>query len=161
MIWVTWRQHRAQAIVCLACSARWPIFAITSAPGCAARSPATGSLPAWRAAAGPAARRTITSFVNQFNHGLSRHTCRFSRFPGCSGSWWRARCSAGNWSGAPGGWPGPRPCRGPSWLAAKLGLVTGGLVVFGAAVTVLMSWFRGPLDQVTSRLQPGLSSPRG
>src|SRR6202034_1590926 len=47
------------------------------------------------------------------------------------------------------------------WLAAKLGLVTGGLIVFGVAVTALMSWFRVPLDQVTSRLQPGLSSPEG
>jgi hypothetical protein len=47
------------------------------------------------------------------------------------------------------------------WLAAKLGLVTGGLIVFGAAVTALMTWFHAPLDRVTSRLQPGLSTPEG
>ena len=46
------------------------------------------------------------------------------------------------------------------WLATKLGLVTGGLVVFGAAVTALTTWYLGPLDQVTGRLQFGRSTVR-
>ena len=40
------------------------------------------------------------------------------------------------------------------WLFTKLGLVTGGLVVFGAAVTAVITWLHEPLDRVTSRLQP-------
>jgi len=40
------------------------------------------------------------------------------------------------------------------WLFTKLGLVTGGLVVFGVAVTAVMAWFHEPLDRVSSRLQP-------
>jgi len=38
------------------------------------------------------------------------------------------------------------------WLVTKLSLVTGGLVVFGAAV---MGWLNEPVDRVTSRLQLG------
>jgi hypothetical protein len=41
------------------------------------------------------------------------------------------------------------------WLVAKLSLVTGGLVVFGAAVTAVMGWLNEPVDRVTSRLQLG------
>ena len=40
------------------------------------------------------------------------------------------------------------------WLFTKLGLVTGGLVVFGVAVTAVITWLHEPLDRVTSRLQP-------
>jgi len=40
------------------------------------------------------------------------------------------------------------------WLITKLGLVTGGLVLFGAAVTAVTTWYQEPLDRVTSRLQP-------
>jgi hypothetical protein len=47
------------------------------------------------------------------------------------------------------------------WLATKLALVTGGLIIFGVAVTALMTWYNAPLERVTSRLRPGLSSPEG
>ena len=33
-------------------------------------------------------------------------------------------------------------------------LQVGGLVAFGVAVTVLMTWYHGPLDQVSSRTVP-------
>ena len=46
------------------------------------------------------------------------------------------------------------------WLATKLGLVTGGLVVFGAAITALMTWYRGPLDRVTPGSSPLPPAPR-
>ena len=35
------------------------------------------------------------------------------------------------------------------WLAAKLALVTGGLVVFGAAMTAVITWYRAPMDRLT------------
>jgi len=46
-------------------------------------------------------------------------------------------------------------------LTVPLGLVTGGLVVFGAAVTAVMAWFHEPLDRVTSRLQPAPFNAEG
>jgi hypothetical protein len=38
------------------------------------------------------------------------------------------------------------------WLAAKLGLIAAGLVVFGGLVTVMMTWAWAPIDQVSTRL---------
>ncbi len=35
------------------------------------------------------------------------------------------------------------------WLAAKLALVTGGLVLFGAAATAVITWYRAPMDRLT------------
>jgi pimeloyl-ACP methyl ester carboxylesterase len=40
------------------------------------------------------------------------------------------------------------------WLAVKLGLIMGALVVFGVAVTLILTWSRSPLDRVSIRLQP-------
>ncbi len=35
------------------------------------------------------------------------------------------------------------------WLATKLALVTGGLVLLGAAITAVITWYRAPMDQLT------------
>lgn len=35
------------------------------------------------------------------------------------------------------------------WLVTKLTLVTGGLVILGAAMTVLFTWYRTQMDQIT------------
>ena len=123
-------------------------FTSDGIPACLASSGGTGC---------PA---DITSFVNQFNHGLSQIiSVPLLAIPGLLGIVVGApllggELERGTWRLA---WTQTVPRS--RWLAAKLGLVTGGLIVFGVAVTALMTWFRVPLDQVTSRLQPGLSSP--
>jgi hypothetical protein len=38
------------------------------------------------------------------------------------------------------------------WMAAKLGLISAGLIVFGGLVTAMMTWAWGPIDQVSPRL---------
>lgn len=35
------------------------------------------------------------------------------------------------------------------WLATKLAMVTGGLVVLGAAMTAVITWYRQPMDRLT------------
>jgi hypothetical protein len=40
------------------------------------------------------------------------------------------------------------------WLVTQLALVIGGLVVFGAALTAVVTWARAPLDEVSVRAQP-------
>jgi hypothetical protein len=37
------------------------------------------------------------------------------------------------------------------WLTVQLALVTGGLVVVGAAMTALITWYRAPMDRITGR----------
>src|SRR5580704_4554281 len=39
------------------------------------------------------------------------------------------------------------------WLAVKLALVTGGLIVLGAAMTAVITWYRAPMDRLTGHLQ--------
>ena len=38
------------------------------------------------------------------------------------------------------------------WLAIKLALVTGGLIVLGAAMTAVITWYRAPMDRLTGHL---------
>jgi hypothetical protein len=162
MIWVTWRQHRAQAIACLIVLCTLAVFVITvgtwmrttftsdGLPACLARSGGAGC---------PAA---ITSFVSQFNRSLIMIvSVPLLVIPGLLGIVVGApllggELERGTWRLA---WTQTVPRT--RWLAAKLGLVTGGLLVFGVSVTALMTWFRTPLDRVTSRLGPGLSSAEG
>jgi len=40
------------------------------------------------------------------------------------------------------------------WLVTKLALVVGGLVVFGTAITLMLTWFHQPMDRVSTRLLP-------
>ena len=42
------------------------------------------------------------------------------------------------------------------WLTVKLALVTGGLVVFGAAMTALITWYRAPMDRLTGHFLPNI-----
>jgi hypothetical protein len=162
MIWVTWRQHRAQAITCLIVFCALAVFAITV--GTWMRDTfASDSLPACLARSGGAdCPAVITSFVNQFSRGVSMITdVPLIAIPGLLGTvvgapLLGAELERGTWRLA---WTQTVPRT--RWLAVKLGLVTGGLIAFGAAVTALMTWYRAPLDQVTSRLQPGLSTPEG
>ncbi len=155
MIWVTWRQHRAQALVCLAVLCAVAAYAIgagiwmrhtfdaDSIPSCLARSGGAGC---------PAA---ITSFADKFSQGVATiANVALLIVPGLVGIVVGATAlgqelERGTWRLA---WSQTVPRN--SWLVTKLGLVTGGLVAFGVAVTVAMTWYHQPLDQVTARLQP-------
>jgi hypothetical protein len=162
MIWVTWRQHRTQAIACLIVFCALAVFAVIvgswmrstfnseGLPACLARSGGAGC---------PA---VITSFADKFNRGISMIiNVPLLAIPGLLGivvgaPLLGAELERGTWRLA---WTQTVPRT--RWLAAKLGLITGGLIVFGVAVTALMSWFRAPLDQVTSRIQPGMPAAEG
>src|SRR6202042_3668273 len=47
------------------------------------------------------------------------------------------------------------------WLAVKLAMVTGGLIVLGAAMTAVITWYRAPMDQLTGRLQHNIFDYEG
>jgi hypothetical protein len=158
MIWVTWRQHRAQAIACLVLFAGLASLAIVlglqirtvfgddGLPACLARSGGAGC---------PAA---ITSFVDRFARGgpmLAAINVPLTAIPGMLGAVVGApllgrELERGTWRLA---WSQTVPRT--TWLVTKLSLVTGGLVVFGVAVTAVMGWLNEPVARVTSRLEPG------
>ena len=141
MIWVTWRQHRAQAIAMLALLAFTAVYGIAIGLWMRSAFDADG-LPACLARSGGAdCGPTIASFFSRFSRGASVPLNVLPLIiPGFLGAvvgapLLGAELERGTWQLA---WSQTVP-RG-RWLAAKLGLVIGGLVVFGAATSALLTW---------------------
>jgi ABC-type transport system involved in multi-copper enzyme maturation permease subunit len=155
MIWVTWRQHRGQAIACLAVLAALAVYAIIEgtsmrsafssdglAGSCLARTQGTGC------------ENGIGAFMGKFGSGVNIAFWSVALIvPGLigvlvGGSLIARELEYGTWRLA---WSQSVPRT--RWLAVKLGLVTGGLIVLGAAMTAVIMWYRAPMDQLTGRLQ--------
>ena len=154
MIWVSWRQHRGQAIACLGLLAALAVYAIVvstsmrtafSGDGlaaCLARSPATSC------------RAAISAFTDRF--GSEVNVAFWSVLlilPGLIGVLVGAPLIAreleyGTWRLA---WSQTVPRA--RWLAVKLALVTGGVIVLGAAMTAVITWYRAPMDRLTGHLE--------
>jgi hypothetical protein len=155
MIWVTWRQHRTQAIVCLGVFCALAIFAVAVGSLMRSAFDADGLGACLARSGGSGCPAVITSFVHRFD-GPAAITANLPLFviPGLVGVVVGApllgrELEQGTWRLA---WSQTVPRT--RWLVTKLALVTGGLVVFGLAITAVMSWYHAPLDQVSTRLQP-------
>jgi ABC-type transport system involved in multi-copper enzyme maturation permease subunit len=150
MIWVSWRQSRSQAIACLGVLAALAIYAIVVSTSmrtafsndglaaCLARGPATSC------------GTDIMAFTNRF--GSAVNVAFWSVLliaPGLLGVLIGAPLIArelefGTWRLA---WSQTVPRT--RWLAVKLALVTGGVIVLGAAMTAVITWYRAPMDRLT------------
>lgn len=150
MIWVSWRQHRAQAIACLGLLVALTVYAIVlgtsmrtafshdDLAGCLARSQGTSC------------QGAVQAFTNKF--GTLVNVAFWAVLliaPGLIGVLVGAPLIAseleyGTWRLA---WSQTVPRT--RWLATKLALVTGGLVLFGAAATAVITWYRAPMDRLT------------
>ncbi len=155
MIWVTWRQHRTQAIVCLGVFCALAIFAVAVGSLMRSAFDADGLGACLARSGGSGCPAVITSFMHRFD-GPAAITANLPLFviPGLVGVVVGApllgrELERGTWQLA---WSQTVPRT--RWLVTKLALVTGGLVVFGLAITAVMSWYHAPLDQVSTRLQP-------
>jgi hypothetical protein len=158
MIWVTWRQHRGQAVACLILFAA--LAAVATGFGIPMRSAFNGDgLPACLARSGGTGCVTaLTSFVDQYARGGPSSALLdvlVLAVPGMfgavvGGTLLGRELEQGTWRLA---WSQTVPRT--RWLVTKLALVTGGLVVFGVAVSVVLAWYYGPLDQVASRAALG------
>jgi hypothetical protein len=150
MIWVNWRQHRGQAIACLGLLAALAIYAIVVSTSmrtafsndglaaCLARGPATSC------------ENAIVAFTNRF--GSEVNVAFWSVLliaPGLLGVLIGAPLIArelefGTWRLA---WS--QSVTRTRWLAVKLALVTGGVIVLGVAITAVITWYRAPMDRLT------------
>jgi hypothetical protein len=151
MIWVSWRQHRSQAITCLGMLAMLAAFAIVlstsmrtafshdALAGCIAQNPGTD-----------ACQGAVGAFMNSFNTVVNiGFWALLLAFPGLIGVVIGAPLIAreleyGTWQLA---WAQTVPRT--RWLVTKLAVVIGGLVILGAAMTVLITWYRQPMDRLT------------
>jgi hypothetical protein len=154
MIWVSWRQHRSEAFGCLAVLIGLAIYAIVlgssmrtafsqdSLASCLARSQGVGC------------PTGVTAFMNDFGSEVNIAFWSVALIvPGLIGVLVGAPLIArkleyGTWRLA---WSQSVPRA--RWLAVKLAMVTGGLIVLGAAMTAVITWYRAPMDQLTGRLQ--------
>ena len=141
MIWLTWRQHRKQALFTLLgfavlAALMIPIglsmrhtFADLGLPDCVRGCAGT----TWRRRPWRPATRRFNQFTNRYgslNPGgrSASRSCRCSS--ACSGA---PRWSPGRWSTAPTGSSGPRASSRRHWALVKFGLV-GAVAVVAAVV---------------------------
>ncbi len=154
MIWVSWRQHRGQAIACLALLAALAVYAVIESTsmrtafghddlaGCLARSQGTAC---------PAAVSAFTGkFGSEVNIAFWSVTLIVPGLIGVlvGGSLIARELEYGTWRLA---WSQTVPRA--RWLAVKLALVTGGLIILGAAMTAVITWYRAPMDRLTGHLE--------
>jgi hypothetical protein len=155
MIWVTWRQHRAQAIGMLVLLAVIAIYAVATGAWMRSAFSADGLGSCLARTGGAGCGSTITAYFQKFSGAptipVNLLALTISAYLGAlvGAPVLGAELGRGTWQLA---WSQTVPRR--RWLAAKLGLITGALVVFGAAVTLLLTWSRSPLDRVSARAQP-------
>jgi hypothetical protein len=155
MIWVSWRQHRSEAFGCLAVLVGLAIYAImvgTSMRTAFSHDGLVGCLASSKGAAG--CPNAVMAFTNEFGSEVNIAFWSVALIvPGLIGVLVGAPLIAreleyGTWRLA---WSQSVPRA--RWLAVKLALVTGGLIVTGAAITAVITWYRAPMDQLTGRFQ--------
>ena len=150
MTWVTWRQHRGQATVSAGLLAGLGmVLFLASAPmrqafgqdgiaGCLAGHPETG-----------ACQNAIGTFLDNWGFTYNQALIALLIIPGLIGVVIGApllgrELEQGTWRMA---WSQTVPRT--RWLVTKLALVTAGLVILGTAMTVLFTWYRTQMDQLT------------
>jgi ABC-type transport system involved in multi-copper enzyme maturation permease subunit len=154
MIWVSWRQHRGQAIACLALLAALTAYAITETAKMRAAFSADALGPCLARSQGTACPNAVTGFMNQFGSQVNIAFWSVALIiPGLigvlvGGSLIARELEYGTWRLA---WSQTIPRT--RWLAAKLAVVTGGLIVAGAAMTAVITWYRAPMDQLTGHFE--------
>jgi ABC-type transport system involved in multi-copper enzyme maturation permease subunit len=154
MIWVSWRQHRGQAIACLGVLVALAVYAIvesTSMRTAFSNDGLTGCLARSQGTACPTA---VNAFMNEFGSEVNVAFWSVTLIvPGLigvlvGGSLIARELEYGTWRLA---WSQTVPRA--RWLAVKLALVTGGLIVLGTAITAVITWYRAPMDRLTGHLE--------
>jgi ABC-type transport system involved in multi-copper enzyme maturation permease subunit len=154
MIWVSWRQHRGQAISCLALLVALAVYAVIEGTSMRTASGNDGVTTACLARSqGIACPAGVSAFMGEFGSAVNVafwSVCLI--VPGVigvlvGGSLIARELEYGTWRLA---WSQTVPRA--RWLAVKLALVTGGLIVVGAAMTAVITWYRAPMDRLTGHL---------
>ncbi|MGH3374532.1 MAG: hypothetical protein ACRDP6_07325 [Actinoallomurus sp.] len=156
MIWLTWRQHRMQALAGVVLVG---LTAVVFLPyGRSMRGAYThdgiGACMA-HGTGGDHCQSALTAFMDQFN-GIANHLVTwFTLVPGLIGaivgvSLLGREYEHGTWRLA---WTQAVPRT--RWLAVKILLIGFGIVVVTASLSAVFGWFRNPMDQVSGRFAPG------
>jgi hypothetical protein len=154
MIWVSWRQHRSQAITCLGLLGILAVFAIVVSTSMRTAFSHNGLAGCLAHGAGTSAcQNAVSAFMARFNTLVNiAFWALLLLLPGLIGVVVGAPLIAreleyGTWRLA---WSQSVPRT--RWLVTKLALVTGGLLLLGAAMTAVITWYREPMDKLTGHL---------
>jgi ABC-type transport system involved in multi-copper enzyme maturation permease subunit len=155
MIWVSWRQHRNEAFGCLAVLLGLAIYAILVGTSMRTAFGHDGLTPCLASSRGTlGCQGAVQAFTNQFGSEVNIAFWSVALIvPGLIGVLVGAPLIAreleyGTWRLA---WSQSVPRA--RWLAVKLAVVTGGLIIVGAAMTAVITWYRAPMDELTGRFQ--------
>ena len=154
MIWVSWRQHRSQAIACLSLLAALAVYAILLGTSTRTAFSHDGLAPCLARSQGAGCPGAVGTFDEEFGSAVNIAFWSVLLIgPGLLGVLIGAPLIArelefGTWRLA---WSQTIPRT--RWLVTKLALVTGGLVLLGAAMTAVITWYRAPMDQLTGHFQ--------
>ncbi len=150
MIWVSWRQHRSQAIACLGLLAALTVYAILLGTSMRTAFSHDGLTACFAHGQGTSCPAAIQAFSNRFGSMVNiAFWAVLLIAPGLLGVLIGAPLIAreleyGTWRLA---WSQTIPRT--RWLATKLAVVTGGLVLLGAAMAAVITWYRAPMDRLT------------
>ncbi|HEX9543274.1 MAG TPA: hypothetical protein VGA04_34595 [Streptosporangiaceae bacterium] len=153
MIWVSWRQSRSQAIACLGVLAALAVYAILVGSSMRTAFSHDGLAACLARSQGTSCPAAVSAFMNKFGSAVNIAFWSVLLIaPGLLGVLVGAPLIArelefGTWRLA---WSQTVPRT--RWLAVKLALVTGGLVLLGAAITAVITWYRAPMDRLTGHL---------
>jgi hypothetical protein len=149
MIWVSWRQHRSEAVGSLALLGVLAVLLVlVSTPMRAAFSQDGIAACLARGSAG-GCQGGIQSFISAYGLTFNQLLGVLILLPGLIGAVVGApllgrEFERGTWRMA---WSQTVPRT--RWLTTRLGLVSGDLVLLGAAMTAVFTWYRGPMDRLT------------
>jgi ABC-type transport system involved in multi-copper enzyme maturation permease subunit len=155
MIWVSWRQHRSQAIACLGLLAALAVYAIVVSSSMRTAFGQDNLATCLARSQGNSCPAAIQAFTNKFGSAVNvAFWGVLLILPGLIGVIVGAPLIArelefGTWRLA---WS--QTVSRTRWLTMKLALVTGGVVVLGAAMTALITWYRAPMDRLTGHFLP-------
>ena len=150
MIWVSWRQHRSQAIVGLGLLCALAVYGLVL--GLQMRSSFShNSLATCLAhSLGASCPNSVATFNNSFGSLVNiGFWSVLLLLPGLIGAVVGAtvlgrELEMGTWRLA---WSQTVPRT--RWLAIQLAVVAGGLIALGVAMTLVITWYRAPMDRLT------------
>ncbi len=150
MIWVSWRQHRSQAITGLGVLCALAVYAIVLGLQMRTSFSQNNLATCLAQSLGRGCQNSVATFDERFGSLVNiGFWSVLLLLPGLIGAVVGAsvlgrEMEMGTWRLA---WSQTVPRS--RWLAIKLAVVGGGLIVLGAAMTLVITWYRAPMDRLT------------
>jgi hypothetical protein len=150
MIWVSWRQHRSQAITGLGLLCALAVYAIVLGLQMRTLFSHDNLATCLAQSLGRGCENSVVTFDNRFGSLVNiGFWSVLLLLPGLIGAVVGAsvlgrEMETGTWRLA---WSQSVPRT--RWLVIQLAVVAGGLIVLGAAMTLVVTWYRAPMDRLT------------